>query len=1176
MSKAFNDSTTATATATASAALPRSYSSPSISSNFVNVTQPEILQNDQLPRSASYSSNLFSPDGSCTAQKEGVVAAEGRPTELQRSQTAGIGIQRKTTNRLTEDERPKLQRIGRRKSLVQRPKSWIQSLKSGSPERQKEAGTLVTAPSDAPPVPAISKAIRDKESKTTKTVSESFANFARKSWMNSSRSPSPNRTMSREAEGNEKIADDSKMTGQPVNTTPKLDQSHSPPSTTAATTTAADSPPTLLRTVSTLRKMKQRPASVLMTLTGFNSTNSSASSLPRSSLDNRSTPRTSTDKVPPLPKKLSTDKNPRSAADIPPRKRDELWPAFRSLENDHSKFQSKSWSLKTNVVRSSLLPFLRSHASHPSNKNLRPEDLDRRVIILNKWWTGLLEVLDGRQNQTVSGLDRPVLLEACYEIMIRPEWRLSPSQFAPLAERVPNPSPERRPQSRKKSSSNSSSSSASQFMAESVYHNTCNLFIQNLLAQMTFVVDKMSLRHAPASLVTFCGKAAAYAFFFVPGVAEMLVRIWKLEADILKRVSDVLKMPRRANKLELDQVNAAFPAHIRSLAWTSVKTMITQLRHDPTLPVMATKIQWHGPWAARWCGRDSGLFFVFVKHYHVLAEEFLPSGLPLVEKGRAPGFMLVLAQVLTALDATVHRQPAADPLPITFDDVLAGADASAAALPLPSTNSARLMAENRLIMLLRDFLPEKPSDCNAARKTFAEAFGKMMKASAARTSLFDHNSCFVLLDFAEEALNIYVRFSYAHDLEWDYIDWPFWLTVCKKMLESQNTMSEIRLFAFLYGSWHLITADERRKEIMCLQWLLSEETFDRFFNHWCPMVRAYFMRLLCWRLCRDEGEASDLDTKIFSRLSIRLKSNWAHHLFLKQCAEEARILPPSTTPCCPAPGRRLLIIRNDSQIQAASLLLGFDGIVNSLSSQGTPGANLAAASTRSSLAATPQSEAADAAVKAKILSDPSPPAPNKRRWTFLGKAIPIPSSFTSTPETDPSEARASSPTNSLEEARLQTATARSRPTMHSKTSSTDSDTPPATSTHRVFSFKFSLEWSQHFEKPASSSPQQGPRMAPGSERRMMPPRLPTPAQAWIGAKVPGMSQEIAPRDPKLDDLPGGERVRRAKYAGRALAEWALVVVECNNFVDRRRAEGVPGLKWVEVPTLGVEGFRRFN
>lgn len=215
--------------------------------------------------------------------------------------------------------------------------------------------------------------------------------------------------------------------------------------------------------------------------------------------------------------------------------------------------------------------------------------------------------------------------------------------------------------------------------------------------------------------------------------------------------------------------------------------------------------------------------------------------------------------MLSLLDATIHRQPIANPLPLTFDDVLAGADATAA-LPLPSNNSTRLMAENRLIMLLRDFISERPSDYAVARRTFAESFGKIVQASAGRTSTFDHNACFVLCDFVEEALAIYARFYYAHDLESDFIDWPFWLTVCQKMLSSENSMSEIRTFALLYGSWHLLTADEHRKETMCLNWLVTDETFDTFFNHWCPMVRAYYMRLLCWRLCRDSGESTDLDT----------------------------------------------------------------------------------------------------------------------------------------------------------------------------------------------------------------------------------------------------------------------------------------------------------------------------
>lgn len=51
---------------------------------------------------------------------------------------------------------------------------------------------------------------------------------------------------------------------------------------------------------------------------------------------------------------------------------------------------------------------------------------------------------------------------------------------------------------------------------------------------------------------------------------------------------------------------------------------------------------------------------------------------------------------------------------------------------------------------------------------------------------------------------------------------------------------------------------------------------------------------------------------------------------------------------------------------------------------------------------------------------------------------------------------------------------------------------------------------------------------------------------------------------------------RATYSGRALAEWCIVVHECNSFIDRRRDEGVCGLKEVEVPSLGVENLRRMG
>ncbi|QSZ28895.1 hypothetical protein DSL72_003401 [Monilinia vaccinii-corymbosi] len=1164
------------------ATFPRSHSSSNIP-NLVKVgyKRSSVHTDTEIPRSASFSSLPIIEDTSATTDyNEGELhrlnSAASTPAspfpqvqETPLSKSSSVREQ-KYSNRLKKEETPKNERIGRRQSLVARPKSWIQKVK-GSPESNPATEHASSRPDEALPVPQSSKASRER----TKAISGPFATFARKSWISSSsRSPSPsNRKAGKQFEGvggNEgpsKTETATTILYPPAVVPAKLDHA------VEDIENPSKLPPVKRR--STLRRIRERPQSILGTFTSFGSVNSSTSSLPGSSTDNRSTPRTSIDKVPPLPKNFSTEK---LFSVETPRKRDELWQAFRGLENDYSKFQSKSLSLKTNVVRSALLPFLRNSVNHPSNRCLRPEDIDRRVNILNKWWLGLLEVLDGRANQVVSGVDRPVLLEAIVMIMARPEWRLGPSQFSPLSERSSNTSSERteRMSIRGRKSSSSLNSSGSQFLAESVYHNVRNLFMQNLTSQMHFVVAKMSLRHAPASLVTFCGKAVAYAFFFVPGIAEILVRIWKIPADILKRVADELGLPKRPNKVETEEVAATFPPHVRTLSWTSVMTMSNQLRKAPVLSILISKIPWYGPWTARWCGRDSDLFYVFAKHYHILAEEFMLPDLSFTSKARAPGFVLVHAQILTALDATIHRQPTAEPLPITFDDVLAGADASAAALPLPSTNSGRLMGENRLIMLLRDFLSERPADFEPARMTFAQAFGKMIQASARRTSLFDHNACFVLCDFMEEALSLFVRFHHAHEFEDDFIDWHFWLEVCRKMLESQNSMSEIRLFVFLFSAWNLITNNETRKEILCKGCLLTEETFDKFFNHWCPMVRAFYMRLLCWRLCREDGEATDLDTKIFGIISSRVKGTWANYLFLKQAAESSNQLPPCTTPCLPAPGRRLLIIRNDTQMPAPSLFLGFDGLMTTNSPSKLP-QKPPKADKRQSLKDNPTKVENNENEPPKPATE-TPPTQSKRRWTFIGKIIP---SLSPSPEpastSDSTSVKAGTEKKALEEARKATSVAITGPILQSNPGSSDSETPPATPSHRAYSFKFSLEWTQNFEKVHSilqnGSAGKGPSgVNVSNERQLAPPRLPAPAHAWLGARVPGMSQEVKPQDPKLA---GRDRFTRAKYAGRALAEWALVVAECNNFVERRRSEGVPSLRWVEVPTLGMEGFRKY-
>jgi hypothetical protein len=961
-----------------------------------------------------------------------------------------------------------------------------------------------------------------------------------------------------------------------------------------------------------------------------------------------------------------------------PTSRDPLWTTFRKLDTDYATFAAKTaTAAKMGVVRNSLVPFLRSTAGHPSNRNravLSPEDVDRRATILNKWWNGLLEMLDGGSQsamaglrvtgnlafsttnnvnnlQPVAGVDRPALLEATTMIMMRPEWRLSTSYFQPLIERSPAEKVRARSGTQSTTDENSAwalSGGGSELVAESAEHNVRTMFVTNLTTQMALVVDKMSMRHAPISLVNWSGKACAYAFFFAPGVADVLVRLWGLRPDIVRRVADEFGLPRRS-KGESEDIVALFPPNLGSLGWTSVKAITDKLRLAAKLPLLVAKIQWHGPWVSRWRGGDTDLLFIFCKYYYILAEEFMPNELPLVEKARAPAFVLLHAQLLANLDSSIQRQ---GPVDAMFGPPLAdsaqGNDASMSALSLPPYNLMKGMAENRLIILLKDMLADNTIGVLPSVKLiFAEAFMSISKSATKRTSRYEHTSIFMLCDFLEEALATYTYYqntlnnSYATSpreesfpsfdsasltptKQLDLVDWPFWFDVFKMMLDSNNTMAEIRVLSFIFTVWDAIVADPTRKKALCVDWLLSEVTFDKFFNNWCPMVRAYYMRLLCWRICRDSGSANDLDEQIFLLVAQRLKTVWSHYLWLKQSAERGESMPTSTAPCYPTPGKRFMIIRTEVQTPQPGLFVGFDQFPTSF--------NASAESSVYPLApagATDPKSTADTAYK--------------KKWSLLGKVLSMTAGAAAGVNIAPGK-RTWDESHDLEQVRKETALSRTRgagvppqppPKQTPSTAVTpSSDSASSTGSAPIFDeiqyqFRFTLTWQNHASTAAG----------PPQNRVLSRPRLPAPAQARVSARsagphatvtttpetghdqrtdsppppAPGLppptrrisglppsglvaeARNAVPLRLRTDEAegtssappvrsstdglslsvapvkPAGVYAGNARYAGRALAEWGVVVGECNNFVDRRRDEGVLGLGEVEVPSLGVDG-----
>lgn len=153
--------------------------------------------------------------------------------------------------------------------------------------------------------------------------------------------------------------------------------------------------------------------------------------------------------------------------------------------------------------------------------------------------------------------------------------------------------------------------------------------------------------------------------------------------------------------------------------------------------------------------------------------------------------------------------------------------------------------------------------------------------------------------------------------------------------------------------------------------------------------------------------------------------------------------------------------------------------------------------------------------------------------------------------------------------------------------------------HQPYTFKFSLEWMDRPQWPSKNKRLYIPSLPVASQLHLQLRRSTLKADDGDTTSDDTTDSEIEEDDVKRDIPDTGtngtahtngaiknsskkidravtadDKLASSKYAGRALAEWAQIVSECDSFFARRRDEGVPCDRMVETPTLGVEGFRK--
>lgn len=568
--------------------------------------------------------------------------------------------------------------------------------------------------------------------------------------------------------------------------------------------------------------------------------------------------------------------NPKSRS---ARKRDPLYTNFREMEAACGRFLGKSGEQKAAVVKTVLVPFLKKYSTHPSNFGLNSEDVERRLNILFQWYDALLQFVRHRQFSTLSSQSRMHIYDSILEVMERPEWRHFPSPFASNAI---NPAmTSERPIT--------SSNSEDEFTTVSVQHNIRIWYSQCLRQQMMIVVEKMSAKNLP-SLNTFCGKTCAYAFFYCDGMAVNLIKLWGIPYNTLKRVFDESGVTVAANLSTFtNTTTAVLPEPLKEVVFTTLQEAYKRLESPKNWPMGTESCQWNGPWVDRWSGQDSDLFYCFLKHYSLILSQHLPKASK-TERLVAAGGLYIQAQMLVNIDKscrkhfdglrmpTVPTPPQRTP-PLrslygmdekprtpqgtpTFDDIVDGPEAPNTTLSfnsfasnqnglVPLNNANRNVAENRLVLLLKEMLAtqdnEYPIEC---REAFGRLFNDLFRAAAKITDARNRIELDVICIYLEEMILIFTRYEQANGTKPAFMDWEFWFGVWKVMAKGNHFSIEIRILSLVYGVWPAIVLDSGRKESLCYGFLLEREYFESRFSHWSPMVRSYFHRLICWRVAK--------------------------------------------------------------------------------------------------------------------------------------------------------------------------------------------------------------------------------------------------------------------------------------------------------------------------------------
>ncbi|ODQ82916.1 hypothetical protein BABINDRAFT_164642 [Babjeviella inositovora NRRL Y-12698] len=622
---------------------------------------------------------------------------------------------------------------------------------------------------------------------------------------------------------------------------------------------------------------------------------------------------------------------------------------FKRLDSYFAKFSSKSDGvIKTNVLRLTIMTFLRTDNIDGENYyvTLNPAESARlRTFaqgVLCKWWEYLLSSLSSqtdpnltplqtsspgltrRGSTKLSSLDKSAYLECLSRILARPEWgMLAVSETA--------------------------------------------TYRKLLTSTMEFSLAKLNnAKTVPLAHAAFIGKVLAHSFFALPHVANALLFLLNTKQGSLNDLVGCYFSERKlvvpggshedefiaaGRKLHLLQV---FPREVQHLigdlgrfnprraghqGLTASKSRFYKKRNlamNPVVPPVHPAPGINdpsGPWVSKWCLHGSDVFNSFLRHYLDILSSRV-SGIDIDDRLMlaAPGLLVIMCHIREIAEKGVTAVGA---VPLKLNPRKSSSLPRDPMKNMPTSQVAKNAHYNSMVKLihtLRNFVATSESKL---RPHFVRYFDQLLMSLATLISTYRPQESGVMLDlFSEFAQNMasdkndYATMNIAMS-----IDWIFWIECVSRLVDTENAFQQLKGISFLYALWDMlpnyliedVTAYPSQKRYRATtptwysnlkesikwnagNWILSIPIWFKLFNHWQPLVRSYYMRLIVWKIIGLNEEFEDIDN-IKHMVEMRLNMSYDRVTELisdsKECFGERNLI--SITPATPIINRKFVI-----------------------------------------------------------------------------------------------------------------------------------------------------------------------------------------------------------------------------------------------------------------------------